>query len=212
MPAGGATCTRCPGWPILTGQVVPSAATQTRDLLLVLMLIYLAIVLLFCTLTAHGRLPFRTVQLVRAGRMGGGSGRHCCVGGSAGALLASTFSLRWLVQFPFHADVRHCSKRGQLHLLHQPSLHSHEGEATAGTLPAAAVAPAHSTARCEVLRCCPRGSQPRAAAAPPPCPPCYLPPPCPLCLLLPPLRLLRLSPPCRCSTPATRPASTWGTA
>ncbi|PRW56741.1 Interferon-induced 44 family [Chlorella sorokiniana] len=37
---------------------------QMRDLLLVLMLIYLAIVLLFCTLTAHGRLPFRTVQLM----------------------------------------------------------------------------------------------------------------------------------------------------
>ncbi len=43
--------------------------TQTRDLLLLLMLIYLAIVLLFCTLTAHTSLPFRTVQLVRrAGR------------------------------------------------------------------------------------------------------------------------------------------------
>lgn len=37
---------------------------QTRDLLLVLMLIYLSVVLLFCTLTAHGRLPFRTVQLM----------------------------------------------------------------------------------------------------------------------------------------------------
>ena len=51
--------------------VSPSHVVQTRDLLLVLMLIYLSVVLLLCTLTAHGRLPFRTVQLVRAvGREG----------------------------------------------------------------------------------------------------------------------------------------------
>lgn len=50
--------------------VSPSHVAQTRDLLLVLMLIYLSVVLLFCTLTAHGRLPFRTVQMVRGGGAG----------------------------------------------------------------------------------------------------------------------------------------------